>query len=75
MVVNKYLKKTLLYQIQKLSFTNREKMVVILSLIEILRSIYKEMKADENDCEVNKNVKIFEKRCDRCGELLRTKFA
>ena len=33
--------------------------------------MYKQMKADEYDCEVNN----FEKRSDRCGELLHTKYA
>ena len=44
-------------------------------LIEILRTMYKEMKADEYDCKVNQKMNNFEKRLDRCGKILRTKFA
>ena len=36
---------------------------------------YKNSQINLQRSEVNKNVKIFEKRCDRCRELLRTKFA
>ena len=36
--------------------------------------MYKEMKADEYDCEVNLKMNNFEKRWDRCGELLQTQF-
>ena len=45
-------------------------------LIEILKLMYKEMKAVKYDCEVNKKKeKKNENRCDRYGELFRTKLA